>query len=103
MNITSKDETNVLGVTLKLNNDFFTFEQYDFTTLFLNLTIRSYLALLAKPFDPLGFLSLFIMYAKLTMQLIWLTGLEWNDDLPDDIKFKSHLGLSFDQKLYLLI
>ena len=76
MNVTSKEETNVLGVTLNLINDFFSFEQYDFSTLSLKLTKRTFLALLAKPFDPLGFLSPFIMYAKIIMQLNWRLGLD---------------------------
>ena len=88
MNVTNKEETNVLGVTLNLINDVFTFKQYDFTTLSIKLTKRTFLALLAKPFDPLGFLSPFIMYAKIIMQLIWLEGLDWDDELQENIKSK---------------
>ena len=86
MNVTNKEESNILGVTLNLINDFFSFEQYDFSILSLKLTKRTFLALLAKPFDPLGFLSPFIMYAKIIMQLIWLEGLDWDDELPETIK-----------------
>ena len=51
------------------------------------------MALLAKPFDPLGFLSPFIMFGKIIMQLIWRLGLGWDDELPDTIKNKINIWI----------
>lgn len=46
-------------------------------------TKRQVLSEIAKLFDPLGLLAPIIIYAKIIMQQLWLTGLGWDDELPE--------------------
>ena len=39
---------------------------------------------IATLFDPLGFLSLFTVTAKILMQEMWIIGVDWDDPLPSD-------------------
>ena len=49
-------------------------------------TMRSLCSRAAKVFDPLGFLSPFLIIAKMLMQQCWKAKLKWDDPLPQDIK-----------------
>ena len=53
-----------------------------------NFSKRTFLSLMAAVFDPLGFLSPFIIKAKIIMQELWLEGLNWDDKLPLEINGK---------------
>ena len=75
-----------LGVRWNAKDDVFTFS-------FLIpdnrvFTKRTFLALTAAIFDPLGFLAPFIIIAKIIIQLVWLEGLDWDDKLPQDLDEK---------------
>lgn len=48
-------------------------------------TKRQMLSEIAKLFDPLGLLAPVITLAKTLMQSLWLVGVGWDDDLPDDV------------------
>ena len=52
------------------------------------VTKRKLLSDTAKIFDPLGLLAPTIMVAKLSFQLLWTLGLDWDDVLPDDVMQK---------------
>ncbi|XP_051173510.1 uncharacterized protein LOC127289564 [Leptopilina boulardi] len=59
-------------------------------------TKRIILSEVAQLFDPLGFLSPFIIRAKMLLQELWLANLGWDDPIPDEIikkwfKFKREL------------
>ncbi|XP_017474160.1 PREDICTED: uncharacterized protein LOC108364823 [Rhagoletis zephyria] len=61
-------------------------------------TKRQLLSDVARLFDPLGFLAPIIIRGKIFIQKFWLTGLQWNEILPDDLKatwlaFRSELKL----------
>lgn len=51
-------------------------------------TKRHVLSLIAKIYDPCGFLAPCIMLAKCFMQLLWTTGLNWDDPLPHELDKK---------------
>ena len=57
-------------------------------------TKRSFLKLIATLFDPLGFLSPYIVRAKVLMQEIWISGRNWDDTLPEEITAKVMSWLS---------
>ncbi|XP_008486529.1 uncharacterized protein LOC103523247, partial [Diaphorina citri] len=48
-------------------------------------TKRSILSNVARMFDPLGWLSPVIFWAKHLLQSLWLSNLSWDDPLPPDL------------------
>ncbi|RUS69942.1 hypothetical protein EGW08_022298 [Elysia chlorotica] len=49
-------------------------------------TKRSLLSLIARQFDPLGFLSPFTISLKILFQQVWKRGLEWDSILPPEFQ-----------------
>ncbi|XP_055528110.1 uncharacterized protein LOC129720646 [Wyeomyia smithii] len=49
-------------------------------------TKRNVLSEVQKIFDPLGIISPIVLHGKLTMQDIWSVKLEWDQELPEQIK-----------------
>ena len=76
-----------LGVLWLANDDVFTFKSQVNDRVIIP-TKRSFLKLIATLFDPLGFLSPYIIRAKILMQEIWICGLDWDDTLPDELSSK---------------
>ena len=50
------------------------------------LTKRSLLSATAKLCDPMGWLSPIIIVFKILLQQIWLTGVKWDELVPEPIK-----------------
>ena len=73
-----------LGVSLEVHSDSFTFhlarppEIKQFTKIVLA-------SLEARVFAPLQVLCPFIIQAKILMQKLWVRGISWHEDLPDDL------------------
>ena len=55
----------------------------------LPFTKRNFLKKMASLFDPLGFLAPFIVVAKILLQEIWTRGLDWDENLDDDLMVKA--------------
>ena len=76
-----------LGILWDATTDVFTFKsQYvveEFTP-----TKRIFLKGIATLFDPLGFLSPYIIRAKILMQSAWICRLDWDDSVPEDLATK---------------
>ena len=89
----------VLGLYWDPNQDAFTF-----TCKFNNVndeivngvtrpTKREMLKLVMSVFDPLGFLSHFTIKAKILLQEVWRSKIEWDDQVPEDsfVKWRAWL------------
>ncbi|XP_069363429.1 uncharacterized protein [Maniola hyperantus] len=74
--------TKVLGLQWDPNADIFTFSIKASSR---QCTKRNILSQIAKIYDPMGWLSPITLYAKHLMQLLWLSGVGWDDSLPIDI------------------
>jgi len=59
---------------------------YDFSSIKFVHTKRGVLSVIARIYDPLGFLSPVVLFAKHIMQLIWSSGIDWDDRLPLEIE-----------------
>ena len=79
-------EDKVLGVAWNSANDnlsFVTKVQCDNPS-----TKRKILSQVAKVYDPIGFATAFLIQAKIGLQELWQMGVDWDDDLPAEIKGK---------------
>lgn len=82
----SKATTGTLGLTWSPSMDKFLFPvNVDKNE---NVTKRMMLSMIAKIFDPLGLLSIYIVRAKLILQLLWKSKLEWDSEITGDVKSK---------------
>lgn len=52
------------------------------------ITKRMLLSEASKLFDPLGWLAPVVVNAKLIMQEVWVSGIGWDDEVPQQIKSK---------------
>ena len=52
------------------------------------VTIRGFLKRLAAVFDPLGFLSPFVVQGKMLLQELWIAGVDWDEPVPTDLSEK---------------
>lgn len=50
------------------------------------VTKRAILSVVARLFDPLGFLSPTIVVAKMLLQQLWTLGIGWDEEVPSDIR-----------------
>lgn len=74
-----------LGMWWQASEDNFSF-QLNIPSDNLKLTKRNFLKTIASVFDPLGFIAPFVVRAKVIMQNIWISGIEWDDTVNPDIE-----------------
>lgn len=91
----SDDTTKVLGLLWVPSSDMFT---YNVTPMDRSCTKRYILSELARVFDPIGFLTPVTFFIKYLMQKLWVLGLDWDDQPPDEIlriwiRYKNELKL----------
>ncbi|XP_017875054.1 uncharacterized protein LOC108621956 [Ceratina calcarata] len=51
-------------------------------------TKRKILAEIASFFDPLGWAAPVLIYAKILMQDLWILGVEWDQELPEEVRLQ---------------
>ena len=77
-----------LGVTWLPGGDVFTFNTNPPEKEF-PLTKRNFLKKITKLFDPVGFLALVIIRAKILLQEMWAAGMDWDDLFLGDLASKA--------------
>ena len=78
-----EDWQKVLGLNWDPMNDTFTFRTSQDNASWTKRTVVSHIS---KVFDPCGFLAPFLITGKVFMQDLWRRGLEWDDQLDEDLK-----------------
>lgn len=74
-----------LGMQWNTNNDQISYK-VNLDKVIPRVTKRTTLSEIASLFDPLGLLAPIIMQAKAFMQKLWLAKVEWDEDLPPNLK-----------------
>jgi len=89
-------QVQVLGIKWNSNENTF---NYSVSLLKFVSSKRSMLSVIARIFDPIGFLSSIIFYAKHQLQRVWQAGVSWDERLPPDLE---RIWLSFFNELHHL-
>lgn len=76
-----------LGISWQPNNDSFTF-QINFPTYSKIITKRFALSIIAKIFDPLGFISPVTIVGKILYKRIWQSGTDWDEPINPDLQIE---------------
>ena len=85
-----------LGIAWSPSSDMFLFSDVSkLATPMTKETMRSLCSRAAKIYDPAGYISPFLLHAKLLMQSCWTMKLGWDDLLPEEI-LKSWLKWIFE-------
>lgn len=74
----------ILGLTWNRSTDEFEYV-VNLPPLNYPVTKRKVISEIARLFDPLGWLAPTIIKAKIFIQKIWITGIDWDDQLPADL------------------
>lgn len=95
LSLDSDETTKILGLLWVPSSDQFT---YKVTPMDRSCTKRHILSELARVFDPIGFLTPITFFIKYLMQKLWVLGLNWDDQPPDEIlrtwnRYKTDLTL----------
>ncbi|XP_027850721.2 uncharacterized protein LOC114130034 [Aphis gossypii] len=86
-------QVQVLGMKWNPDDDLFS---YDVSSTMFVSSKRSMSSVVARIYDPLGFLSPVIFYAKHLLQRVWQSGVSWDARLPVEIE---QVWLSFVDEL----
>ena len=84
----SVTKTKTLGVMWEAERDVFTLQVQQPLVDNKPPTKRNVLSAIASLFDPLQFLAPFTVRAKILMQEIWMAGVDWDEELPENLKAK---------------
>lgn len=76
--------TKILGLTWNACDDCFQYS-LEFTPISAPVTKRKIISDISRLFDPLGWLAPSIILAKMFIQKLWLAGLEWDQEIPNNL------------------
>ena len=52
----------------------------------LKMTKRKLLSEVARIYDPVGFAAAFIIRLKIGLQELWQIGIDWDDEIPEELQ-----------------
>ena len=91
-------EENVLGITWNNQSDALSFKvnfelingiiEAEHRQPEIKLTKRLLLSQIARIYDPVGFAAAFLIRAKIGMQALWQTGVDWDEEPPPVVRYK---------------
>ena len=91
-------EENILGITWNNQSDTLTFKvNFELISRIIEaeqqqpkikLTKRLLLSQIARIYDPVGFAAAFLIRAKIGMQVLWKTGVDWDEEPRPAIRYK---------------
>ena len=84
----SQTEAKVLGISWNCIEDVlkYKFEIEAVKSCLTDLTKRKILSQIARIYDPIGFVSPFLIRGKIKLQELWEEGVDWDDELPPSIQ-----------------
>ena len=80
----NESNVKILGMKWNPNLDCFLFFGIEVDPS-LVITKRVVLSLIARQFDPMGFLNPFVIKLKILFQDLWRLGIDWDTEVPDEI------------------
>ncbi|XP_059047432.1 uncharacterized protein LOC131842884 [Achroia grisella] len=83
------DTTKILGLTWSPSDDIFKYSVH-LPPKSASVTKRNILSDIAKLYDPLGWIAPTVILAKILIQRLWLTGMQWDDEVPTVLQQKWH-------------
>ena len=84
LSIKVDDITKILGLTWNPSGDFFQYSVV-LTPLVEPATKRKIISDISRLFDPLGWLAPSIIVAKILIQKLWLAGIGWDQEVPNNL------------------
>lgn len=88
VNIGENEQNKTLGVYWNSSQDLFQYKISDFDNSQGRVTKRRILSTTCQIFDPLGLLGPIIIVAKLIIQDLWKLKLDWDEDVPPNLRQK---------------
>ena len=96
-----EESSKILGIRWSTNTDNFIFQTKDIRNIAEGMrpTKRNIVSLSSRIYDPMGWVSPYIIQVKILIQQMWERGVEWDETLPPDLQEK---WLKWLQEIYLL-
>ena len=85
VSLDNSQEERALGIWWDVSSDSFSFK---FDQREASMTKRGILKVTSSIFDPLGFMTPFVLRAKVLLQELWRQGIGWDDTIEGDIIHK---------------
>ncbi|XP_073950871.1 uncharacterized protein [Choristoneura fumiferana] len=88
IDILNKEKVKTLGVTWSIKDDHLSLPKQNMIAEErpMNMTKRHVLSEIASLFDPMGWIAPSIVLAKIFMQKLWSSGVDWDQSIPEELQ-----------------